>query len=128
MSLTTSVLYDGSVAVIVLEGELDLAVTAPLDQAVAAALTDGFLSLVLDVALLTFCDSCGLGSIMRAHRTVAARGGRLTVAGAQGAFARLVEVTALDTVLTLVGDVSEALVSAQPRRAPAPGPSPETEA
>ncbi len=120
MSLTTSVLYDGPVAVIVLEGELDLAVTVPLDKAVTAALTDGFRSLVLDVSRLSFCDSCGLGAIMRAHRETLARGGKLQVAGAQGAVGRLLEVTALDSVLTLRADVGQALVSAQPSREPAP--------
>ncbi len=120
MSLMTSVLYDGPVAVIVLEGELDLAVTTPLDRAVDTALADGFRSVVLDVSRLEFCDSCGLGAIMRANRETRGRGGSLKVAGATGAFARLLEVTALDAVLTLVSDVGEALVAARPSLEPAP--------
>ena len=116
MALTTSVLHDGPVAVIVLEGELDLAVTSPLTQAVSAALADGFRRLVLDVSRLTFCDSCGLGAIMQAHRAVTSHGGHLAVAGAQGGFARLVDVTSVGEVLHLVPDVGQALTEAQPAR------------
>lgn len=115
MPLTTSVLYDEGVALLALEGELDLAVSGMLDAAVRGMLDEGLRLVVLDLGGLTFCDSSGLGAVLRTSRTVRAAGGTCLVAGARGPVARLLELTSMEQVVTLVSDVQPAL--AELRRA-----------
>jgi len=107
--LTTSVLYDEGVALLALEGELDLAVSGLLDAAVRRLLDDGLRLVVLDIGELAFCDSSGLGALLRGSRTVRAAGGTCLVAGARGPVARLLALTSMEQVITLVADVQPAL-------------------
>lgn len=110
MPLATSVLHDDAVALLVLEGELDLSVASRVDRAVEEVAADGFTLLVVDVGHLDFCDSSGLGALMRASRTVCGAGGSCVVAGARGAVQRLFALTSMARVLTLSADVQPALV------------------
>ena len=110
MPLTTSVLYDDGVALLALEGELDLAVSGLLDAAVHRLLDDGLRLVVLDIGGLSFCDSSGLGALLRSSRTVQTCGGTCLVAGARGAVLRLLELTSVEQVISLVADVQPALV------------------
>ena len=117
MPLTTSVLHDDAVTLIVLDGDLDLSVCAQLDGAVDSELAGGRLHLVVDVGALRFCDSTGLGALVRAHRVVREAGGSLVVAGARGAVQRLLELTSLGKAVPVERDVQPAL--ARLRRAAA---------
>lgn len=109
MPLTTSVLHDEAVTLIALEGELDLGVVHGVDAAVAEALAADRTLVVVDLAHLSFCDSSGLGALLRADRAVRGRGGTCIVAGADGPVARLLALTSMGQVLTLVPDVGLAL-------------------
>lgn len=111
MPLTSSVLYDDGVALVTLGGELDLWVVDQLDSAVQQAVADGVLLVVLDLSGLTFCDSSGLGGLLRASRLVREADGTLLVAGARDAVQRLLQLTSMERVLTIVPDVSAALVA-----------------
>ena len=110
MPLTTSVLYDDAVTLLVLDGDLDLAVSAQLHESVDALLAAGRRHLVVDVGALRFCDSSGLGALVRAHRVTSDAGGSLVVAGARGAVQRLLELTNLAKVIPVELDVQPALV------------------
>lgn len=110
MPLTTSVLYDDGVALIALDGELDLAVVAVLDGAVGHVLDDGLRHLLLDLDALTFCDSSGLGALLSASRRVREAGGTCLVAGARGAVHRLLVLTSMEQALHLVPEVQSGLV------------------
>jgi anti-anti-sigma factor len=111
VSLTSSVLYDDGVALIALAGELDLSVVGQLDCAVHETLEAGLRLLVVDLSGLSFCDSSGLGGLLRASRMVRVTGGTLLVAGAQDAVQRLLQLTSMERALTIVPDVSAALVA-----------------
>lgn len=111
MPLTTSVLYDDGVALLALEGELDLAVSGLLDAAVAHLLEDGLRLVVVDLSELGFCDSSGLGALLRTSRRVRGAGGTCLVAGARGAVDRLLTITSMEQVLTLVAEVQPALLA-----------------
>lgn len=110
MPLTTSVLYDDAVTLLALGGDLDLAVGPQLDTVVDQVLADGRRLLLVDLSGLRFCDSSGLGALLRAHRVVTEAGGSLVVAGAQGAVQRLVVLTSLAQVLRIEPEVQPALV------------------
>lgn len=109
MPLTTSVLHDDGVALLALEGELDLGVVAQVDVALDQVLRDGFTLLVVDLSQLEFCDSSGLGALLRATRRLQEAGGRCLVAGARGPVQRLLSLTSMERVLALAPDVGPAL-------------------
>lgn len=110
MPLTTSILYDDGIALLVLDGELDLTVVGRLDAAVAAVLADGKRLVLIDLGALRFCDSTGLGALLRASRLVREAGGTCLVAGARGPVQRLLVLTSMERALHLVPEVQPALV------------------
>lgn len=111
MSLTTSVLHDDGIAILALAGELDLAVTAELDAAVSGVLDDGLRTLLVDLDGLVFCDSTGLGALLRASRRVREAGGTCVVAGARDAVQRLLTLTNMRIALQLAPAVQPALLA-----------------
>ncbi len=110
MPLTTSVLYDDAVTLVALDGELDLSVGPQLDAVVDGVLADGRRLLLVDLGALRFCDSSGLGALLRANRVVSEAGGSLVVAGASGAVQRLLVLTSMSKLLRIETDVQPALV------------------
>lgn len=111
MPLASSVLYDEGVVLVALDGELDLSVVGLLDDAVRQAVAAGLRLVVIDLSALSFCDSSGLGGLLGASRVVRGVGGTLLVAGAHGAVQRLLQLTSMERALTIVPDVSAALVA-----------------
>jgi anti-sigma B factor antagonist len=109
--LTTSVLYDDGVALLALDGDLDLSVSSRVDEAVAALLADRMRLVVVDLAGVSFCDSTGLAALLRASRAIRAARGTCLVAGARGAVHRLLTLTSMERALTLVVDVQPALLA-----------------
>lgn len=107
--LTVSVLHDEGLALLALGGELDAAVTAQVQAAVDEVLAGGLRLVVVDLTGLGFCDSTGLGTLIRASRRVTVAGGACVLAGARGPVARLLQLLAMDRVLRLSDDVGEAL-------------------
>jgi anti-anti-sigma factor len=92
------------------DGELDKlaasAVRSRLD-----GLVDGG-GLVIDLGGVSFLDSAGLHTLFGLGRTVAARGGRLALAVAEGsAVSRIVEIAHLADVVPVRGSVDEALAA-----------------
>jgi anti-sigma B factor antagonist len=111
VALTTSVLDDDGVALLVLEGELDLSTCGKVDLAVDRMLADGMRLVVVDLTPLRFCDSTGLAALLRASKRVRAEGGSCLVAGPRGAVRRILSMTRLERALTVVDDVQPALVA-----------------
>jgi anti-anti-sigma factor len=80
-------------------GDLDKSSVDAFDSAIRAAIDVGARLVVLDLGNVTFLDSAGLRSIMRAASMLADQGGRLTVGGLSGAAQRVLEVTGLLEIL-----------------------------
>ena len=78
-----------------LRGDVDISTVAAFDAAIDALVADGARFVVLDLSAVSFVDSTGLRSIVRASRTLAERDGRLTCAGLSGAAAQVLEITGL---------------------------------
>lgn len=97
------------VAVLVLAGELDLAVQARFRTVVDEAAAEGPSLLVADVGDVEFMDSTMLRELLRAHSALAEAGARFVVAGAQPAVTRLLELTGTDEVLALADSRDAAL-------------------
>jgi anti-sigma B factor antagonist len=123
-----SVLFDVQVArrngwiVLAVGGDLDLASAPPVRQAVLQALSgsdapDTEPRIVLDLSLVDFIDSTGLGVVLGAVRRVRAAGGlvRVVATEPQVQVRRAFSVTKLDRILPLACSVDEAIAAAGPR-------------
>jgi anti-anti-sigma factor len=94
---------DGS-AVVVVSGELDLAVVDDLHAALARPEAQAD-SLILDLRAVTFIDSSGLSVIVASHQRMRAAQGRFAVLVTRpSAVARLFDLCGLTETLTITDD------------------------
>ncbi|HUR17770.1 MAG TPA: STAS domain-containing protein [Acidimicrobiales bacterium] len=92
---------DGAVVVGV-AGDLDCATAATLEERLGDLLTDqGNLTVVLDLADMTFIDSSGLSVLMTAYRHLRKRGGVLSLRRPSPSTRKVFEITGLDRVLPI---------------------------
>lgn len=93
----------GGGTLLVLEGEVDPHTTEQLDEAVDAALASAG-DLVLELSGVTFIDSAGLRSLIRAQRQVDEAGGSLVLRAPRPSTRRVLEITGLTDELTVEAD------------------------
>jgi anti-sigma B factor antagonist len=89
---------EGGLVRVALAGECDLAVSARLDEVLAAALDRGPL-VVVDLAGLMFLDSSGVHGLITAHHAAQRKGSRVVAVNARGAVAKVLELTGVDRLL-----------------------------
>lgn len=82
-----------------------------LRGAVRDALEAGARKLLVDLGGATVIDSSGIGELVSAHTTVAARGGALKLANVPERTLELLRLTQLDTVFEIHGSEEEALAA-----------------
>jgi stage II sporulation protein AA (anti-sigma F factor antagonist) len=87
--------FDESSVVLYLEGELDMASTPLVVEAVAALLEAGEPDVILDASLLGFMDSSGLNLLICERRQLEAAGGSLMLRNQGPQLRRLFEVAGL---------------------------------
>jgi len=80
---------------ITIAGEIDLDAAVVIDRELDALIGTGARFIVLDLGAVTFLDSSGIRSIVRAARAVGDRDGRLTCVGLSGAASRVLEISGL---------------------------------
>lgn len=93
-----------STVTLTLAGEVDPHTSDQLDQAVDDALVDGT-RLVLDLGGVTFIDSAGLRSLIRAQRRSDEVGGSLVLRAPRPSTLRVLEITGLTDELAVEGAV-----------------------
>ena len=96
---------DGSVLVR-LHGELDMATSPALDQALSSALDGGGTSVVVDLASLTFMDSTGIAVLLGACRRFDEAGGSLVVRSPCRPVLKAFRLTGVDQILAIEFDGS----------------------
>ncbi len=101
MDLTIGVHASGPVRVVRMEGSCDLATAPRLRQTLQPFIPPDVNEVVLDVSLLEFIDSTGLGVVLGALRRLREGGGTLRITGANGIVRRVLEITDLDKVIPL---------------------------
>ena len=101
--LRAAVTRAGATAVLTLTGELDLATAGPLRARLSRLVQDDPppALVVLDVAGLQFVDAAGIGALLSAQRTLAARGGRMCLRSPSRLVQRVVRVLDLEHLLPL---------------------------
>ena len=92
--------HRGSVSIVAICGELDMATTSQLDRVLRNL--DG--DVHLDCHHLTFLDSSGIATLLFAHERCLARGHELFLHGLSAAIRRTLAITGLDCLLNVTGN------------------------
>ena len=89
------------------EGDIDLATAGILRDALARALEDS-VSIIVDVGGVGFIDSSGLNALVWGHWEAQKAGGSLRLRRPSPMLCRLMEITALDSLLLIDDDALRA--------------------
>jgi anti-sigma B factor antagonist len=87
-------------------GELDLYTAPRLHAELTAALSGDAIPacLVVDMSEVGFCDSTGMNVLLAAQRRAREHGGDLQLAGPRPPVRKILQVTGLDSVFTVLDD------------------------
>ncbi|MER6694531.1 STAS domain-containing protein [Streptomyces minutiscleroticus] len=107
LSITTKTV--DAVRIVAVAGEIDHATCPQLTQALLPEDATAVPRTVLDFSGVSFLDSSGLNVLIKAHRTAAAAGGWLRLAGCPDAALRAIELVGLDTLIPCHPDLQHAL-------------------
>ncbi|MEV2274728.1 STAS domain-containing protein [Nocardiopsis sp. NPDC049922] len=86
---------DSRSVIVAIEGELDIATAADLQEHIESAIEAHGPFLILDLSALDFMDSSGLNVIINAYRTVREQGGSLALAALNERVTKVVRLVGL---------------------------------
>lgn len=99
---------DGPVDIVVVDADrIDAAGAVQFKDAFKASTIEGTRAVVLDMSLVDFIDSSGLGAIVAAQKLLGADR-ELELANLKGAVAKVMSLTRMDTVFRIHADVAAA--------------------
>jgi anti-anti-sigma factor len=101
----------GGVAVFRPVGRIDLLTAPALKAQLTAAIAEGRRRIVVNLSDVSHLDSVGLGALISVLKATRAVGGYLRIARPTDQARRVLEMTALQRVLTPFGSVEEALLA-----------------
>ncbi len=96
------------VVVINVEGEMDVYTIGKLKEAISMVTQSGVISLAMNLGLVTYMDSSGLGLLLGLHKQLVKSHGHLVVAGPSGAVREVLRATNADRLLKIVNTKEEA--------------------
>ncbi|GAA3245422.1 STAS domain-containing protein [Streptomyces thermocoprophilus] len=99
----------GGVAVLTVEGPLDLDTAPVFHRHLAGRLHDGRRHLLLDMAAVPFMDSSGLNTILRVHQEARGLAGSVHVIAPAPAVRRVLDLTGVSLTLPVSDSVADAL-------------------
>ncbi len=102
MELKVTTRSQGDHTVISVAGEIDLYTAPKLQSELTTALGASPARLIVDMSRVDFCDSTGINVLLAAHRQARERGGELQLAGPGSATRKVLQVTGLESVFTVV--------------------------
>jgi anti-anti-sigma factor len=91
------------------ESKLNSLITPQLKSELILINTEGQRNIILDLSLIKFADSSGLSSLLVGHRICKNADGLFILCGLNEAVARLVTISQLDNVLSIVPTCEEAI-------------------
>ena len=98
-------------AIVRVQGEVDLYTAPQLWEALDIAIAGAPHELVIDLSEVTFLDSSGLSMLVRAHKRLRPFAGTVVIRGAAEQVSMALQVTKLNTVLTVEPPVPAATSS-----------------
>ncbi len=109
MELKVSSQSQGDRAIVTVSGEIDLYTAPRLQGELTAVLGGGRpVRVVVDMSGVEFCDSTGMNVLLAAMKRARELGGGLDLAGPRPAVRKILQVTGLDSVFTVVGAAAAA--------------------
>jgi anti-sigma B factor antagonist len=102
----------GDVAVVVVDGELDIYTAPQLAKALMKCLDEGAVRLVVDLSAVPFIDSSGLGVLVTGLKRLQPRGGSLDIVCSRANVVRTFRLTGLLGILGLHATREEAMAAA----------------
>jgi anti-sigma B factor antagonist len=103
VELKVSSRSQGDYTVVTATGEIDLYTAPRLHSELVAVLSgDGPVRLVVDMSGVEFCDSTGMNVLLSALRQARERGGQLELAAPRPGVRKILQVTGLESVFTVV--------------------------
>lgn len=115
--ITTSVNYDDGIAVVAVEGEIDLATIPAFEAAIGEALAHKPTALIVDLSGVGFLASAGLQSLVATHESIG-KSAEFAVVADGPAISRPIELTGLDQILSLHPTMAEAIAAVGARSRP----------
>jgi anti-sigma B factor antagonist len=102
-------LAQGQLVIVTLPGEIDMANIDGIGRQLAAAFTPGVRVVIADMTATTFCDSLGIGMLVRACRRAVGRGGQLRLLMPCPSVMKVMDVLGADAVLPIYHSLEKAL-------------------
>ena len=105
VELKVSTRSQGGCVVMSLGGEIDLYTAPRLHGELVTLLSgDSPVQVVVDMSGVDFCDSTGMNVLLAAHRRAREQGGDLELAAPRPAVRKILQVTGLESVFTVLDD------------------------
>ena len=102
MELKVTSRTQGDHTVISVTGEIDLYTAPRLQSELMTALGTHPARLIVDMSGVEFCDSTGINVLLAGHRQARERGGELQLAAPGAAIRKVLQVTGLEAVFSVV--------------------------
>ena len=91
------------------ESKLNSLITPQLKSELILTNTEGQRNIILDLSQVKFADSSGLSSLLVGHRLCKNASGSFILTGLNDAVSRLITISQLESVLTIVSTAEEAI-------------------
>lgn len=99
---------DGDVAVLRLEGEVDVYTAPLLKDRLVSVIEAGTVNVLVDLDGVAFIDSSGLGALVGALRRAREREGAVRIVCERENILKIFRITGLDKVFPIFADIAEA--------------------
>jgi anti-sigma B factor antagonist len=109
--LGLSTRFESRSVIVAIEGELDIATAADLQEHIRTAIDDHGPWLILDLSALEFMDSSGLNVIISAYRTIRERNGSLSLAHLNERVTKIVRMVGLQRQVAVHQTVATAVAA-----------------
>jgi anti-sigma B factor antagonist len=111
-AIATALAYQDGIAVLKVDGDIDLATVPALETAIDEALVGQPIGLVIDLSEVGFLASAGLQALVATHNNVS-QSAPFAVVANSAATSRPIQLTGLDQVFELYPTLDEALSAVQ---------------
>lgn len=116
MELGLDVRTEGSLSILSVSGEVDIATSSALREALVGAIDKGSSVVIVDLLHVGFLDSSGLGVLVSGLKRAKERGGDLLLVSSSEDVLKVLRITGLTKVFSIHGTVSEAASKARAHR------------
>jgi anti-sigma B factor antagonist len=107
VELKVSCRSQGDHTIMSVAGEIDLYTAPRLHGELATALAGGVaVQIIVDMSGVEFCDSTGMNVLLAAQRRARDGGGDLQLAGPRPAVRKVLQLTGLESVFTVLDDTA----------------------